>query len=229
MKAMLLAAGLGARMRPLTEHTPKPLLPVAGRPLIEHHVRRLAAAGFTEIVINIAHLGAQIENYLGDGARFGASIQYSREVQPLETGGGIFRALPLLGEQPFLVLNSDIWTDYPLQQLRALQPQRGHLVMVDNPGHLTHGDFYRNENGLLSEQRSGNTFSDNTYTYAGLAVFHRDLFAGCSDGVFPLRPLFIRAMQEGLLSSEYYGGQWLDVGTPERLQQADELARAATI
>jgi len=221
MKVMLLAAGLGARMRPLTEHTPKPLLPVAGRPLIEHHLMRLAAAGFTEIVINIAHLGAQIENYLGSGAQLGVSIQYSREQQPLETGGGIFRALPLLGEQPFLVLNSDIWTDYPLQQLREIKPRRAHLVMVDNPDHLTHGDFYRGADGLLSEQGSGNKL-----TYAGLAVFHRQLFAGCSDGVFPLRPLFVRAMRENLLSGEYFGGQWLDVGTPERLQQADDRARA---
>jgi MurNAc alpha-1-phosphate uridylyltransferase len=221
MKVMLLAAGLGARMRPLTEHTPKPLLPVAGRPLIEHHLLRLAAAGFTEIVINVAHLGAQIENYLGSGAQWGVAIQYSREQQPLETGGGIFRALPLLGEQPFLVLNSDIWTDYPLQQLRAVKPRRAHLVMVDNPGHLTHGDFYRGADGLLSEQGIGNKL-----TYAGLAVFHRDLFMDCRDGIFPLRPLFIRAMQENLLSSEYYGGQWLDVGTPERLQQADNMARA---
>lgn len=222
MKAMLLAAGLGARMRPLTEHTPKPLLPVAGRPLIEHHLLRLAAAGFTEIVINVAHLGAQIIERLGDGKQFGVSIVYSREQQPLETGGGIFQALPLLGSQPFLVLNSDIWSDYPLQQLRNVRPRRGHLVMVDNPGHLTQGDFYRDAGGLLSETGVGTKF-----TYAGIAVFHADLFSGCEAGIFPLRPLFIRAMQEGLLSSEYYSGVWLDVGTPERLQQADTLARAA--
>lgn len=222
MKVMLLAAGLGARMRPLTDHTPKPLLRVGGRPLIEHHLLRLAAAGYRDIVVNIAHLGAQIEAYLGDGARLGVSIAYSREATPLETGGGIFRALPLLGPQPFLVVNGDIWTDYPLQQLRAVQPVRGHLVMVDNPGHLTHGDFHRGADGVLSEQGSGAKL-----TYSGLAVFHPDLFAGCVDGVFPLRPLFVRAMQEGLLTSEYYAGQWLDVGTPERLAEADRLARAA--
>jgi MurNAc alpha-1-phosphate uridylyltransferase len=221
MKVMILAAGLGARMRPLTEHTPKPLLPVAGRPLIEHHLLRLAAAGFTEIVINVAHLGAQIIERLGDGTQFGLSIIYSQEERPLETGGGIFRALPLLGAEPFLVLNSDIWTDYPLQQLRAVRPQRGHLVMVDNPGHLSHGDFYRRADGRLSETGDGPKI-----TYAGLAVFHPDLFIGCEAGVFPLRPLFIRAMQQGLLSSEYYAGIWLDVGTPDRLQQADQLARA---
>lgn len=222
MKVMLLAAGLGARMRPLTDHTPKPLLPVGGRPLIEHHLLRLAAAGFTDIVINVSHLAEQIEAYLGNGSQFGVSITYSRETLPLETGGGIFRALPLLGAEPFLVLNGDIWTDFPLRQLRVVRPRRGHLVMVDNPGHLTHGDFYRGADGVLSEQGSGARL-----TYAGLAVFHPDLFAGCVDGVFPLRPLFIRAMQENLLTSEYYGGQWLDVGTPERLQEADRLARGA--
>lgn len=220
MKAMLLAAGLGARMRPLTDHTPKPLLPVGGRPLIEHHLLRLAEAGYTEIVINLAHLGEQIAAYLGDGERFGVSIAYSREEQPLETGGGIFRALPLLGAEPFLVLNGDIWTDYPLQQLRAVRPQRGHLVMVDNPEHVSHGDFYCGADGRLSEQGEGRKL-----TYAGLAVFHRDLFEGCVDGVFPLRPLFVRAMEQGLLTSEYYSGQWLDVGTPERLLEADRLAR----
>lgn len=219
MKTMLLAAGLGARMRPLTDHTPKPLLPVGGRPLIEHHLRRLAAAGFVDIVINLAHLGQQIEDCLGDGARLGVSIEYSREAQPLETGGGIFQALPLLGEQPFLVLNGDVWTDYPLRQLRDLRPQRGHLVMVDNPAHVAHGDFHRRADGVLSEEGGPKL------TYAGIAVFHRDLFAGCEPGVFPLRPLFLRAMREGLLTGEYYAGQWLDVGTPERLREADLLAR----
>lgn len=220
MKTMLLAAGLGTRMRPLTDHTPKPLLPVGGRPLIEHHLLRLAEAGFIDIVINLSHLGEQIEDCLGDGSRLGVAIEYSREAQPLETGGGIFRALPLLGDQPFLVLNGDVWTDFPLQRLRDLQPRRGHLVMVDNPGHLTHGDFYRRADGVLSEEGSGSKL-----TYAGIAVFHSDLFAGCEPGVFPLRPLFARAMREGLLTSEYYAGRWLDVGTPERLQEADRLAR----
>ncbi len=222
MKVMLLAAGLGTRLRPLTEHTPKPLLPVAGRPLIEHHLLRLAAAGFTEIVINLAHLGEQIAAHLGDGARFGLSIRYSREAQPLETGGGIFRALPLLGEQPFLVLNSDIWTDYPLQKLRNQKPQRAHLVMVDNPTHHAQGDFYRRADGTLSDEGKNIKL-----TYAGLAVFHLSLFSDCEDGVFPLRPLFVRALHAGLLTGEYYAGQWLDVGTLERLQQADNLARVA--
>ena len=219
MKAMLLAAGLGTRMRPLTDHTPKPLLRVAGKPLIAWHLERLAAAGFSDVVINCAWLGEQIEEFVGDGSQFGLKIKISREDQPLETGGGIFRALPFLGNKPFALINSDVWTDYPLQQLRNVQTQRGHLVMVDNPGHLTHGDFFRNADGVLSEQGVGKK-----YTYAGIAVFHPDLFAGCSDGVFPLRPLFSKAMQEGLLTSEYYRGQWLDVGTPERLLEAERLA-----
>jgi MurNAc alpha-1-phosphate uridylyltransferase len=219
MKAMLLAAGLGTRMRPLTDHTPKPLLQVAGKPLMAWHLERLAAAGFRDVVINCAWLGEQIENFVGDGSQFGLQIKISRETQPLETGGGIFRALPLLGGEAFAVINSDVWTDYPLQQLREVRPQRGHLVMVDNPDHLTHGDFFRNTDGTLSEQGAGKK-----YTYAGIAVFHPDLFSGCSDGVFPLRPLFVKAMQEGLLTSEYYRGQWLDVGTPERLREAERLA-----
>ena len=219
MKVMLLAAGLGTRMRPLTDHTPKPLLPVAGKPLIAWHLERLAAAGFFDVVINCAWLAEQIEEFVGDGAQFGLNIKISREDQPLETGGGIFRALPFLGNKPFALINSDVWTDYPLQQLRDVRPQRGHLVMVDNPGHLTHGDFFRSADGVLSEQGVGKK-----YTYAGIAVFHPDLFSGCSDGVFPLRPLFVKAMQEGLLTSEYYRGQWLDVGTPERLREAERLA-----
>lgn len=219
MKAMLLAAGRGNRMRPLTDHMPKPLLPVAGRPLIEHHVLRAVAAGFHELVINCAWLGEQIEAFLGDGSRYGCVIRYSREAPALETGGGIFRALPLLGEAPFLVINTDIWTDYPLAQLSELRPPRGHLVMVDNPGHLTHGDFYRAADGTLSEQGEGGRL-----TYCGISVLHPALFAGCSDGVFALRPLFLKAMAEGLLTSEYYGGQWLDVGTPERLAEAERLA-----
>jgi N-acetyl-alpha-D-muramate 1-phosphate uridylyltransferase len=221
MKAMLLAAGLGTRMRPLTEHTPKPLLPVAGRPLIEHHVVRLAAAGFVELVINCSHLGEQIEAYLGDGSAYGVRIAYSREMQPLETGGGIFRALPLLGGEPFLVISTDIWTDYPLVQLLNMTPPRGHLVMVDNPGHLTRGDFHAQSDGTLTEQGSAPRL-----TYSGLSVLHPELFEGCADGVFPLRPLFARAMAEGLLTYEHYRGQWLDVGTPERLREADALARS---
>lgn len=220
MKAMVLAAGLGTRMRPLTDHTPKPLLPVAGRPLLEHHLRRLAAAGFKEVVINHAWLGAQIEARFGDGAAFGLRIVYSAEGQPLETGGGIFRALPLLGDAPFLVLNSDIWTDYPLARLRERSVRQAHLVLVENPDHNPRGDFELAADGAVQPLAAGTGL-----TFAGLSVLHPVLFDGCADGAFPLAPLLRRAMAAGLASGEHYRGQWLDVGTPERLRQADELAR----
>jgi MurNAc alpha-1-phosphate uridylyltransferase len=223
MKAMLLAAGRGTRMRPLTDHTPKVLLPVGGRPLIEHHVQRLAAAGFTQLVINHAYLGEQIEAFLGDGSRYGVRIDYSREGEPLETGGGIQRALPLLGPAPFAVLNTDIWTDYPLAQLRGQKPARAHLIMVPNPPQHPLGDFYLQPNGQLDMQTTGSKC-----TYAGIAVFHPDLFAGCVEGTFPLLPLFLRAIAGAQLTGEYYAGQWLDVGTPTRLQVADSLARGQT-
>jgi len=223
MKAMLLAAGRGSRMRPLTDHMPKPLLPVAGKPLIEHHVLRLRDAGFDQLVVNCAWLGGQIEACLGDGSRFGVQIAYSHEGEALETGGGIFRALPLLsdGAEPFVVISTDVWTDYPLARLRDVRPRRGHLVMVGNPGHLTQGDFVAGADGLLRETGNGPRL-----TYSGISVLHADLFAGCVDGVFPLRPLFIQAMSQGLLGYEHYSGQWLDVGTPERLRQAELLAAA---
>ena len=220
MKAMLLAAGLGTRMRPLTDHAPKPLLPVAGRPLLEHHLRRLAAAGFREVVINHAWLGEQIEARFGDGAALGLHIVYSPEGQPLETGGGIHRALPLLGSEPFLVLNSDVWTDYPLQRLRESTPDRAHLVLVDNPDHNPRGDFELAADGAVGLLEAGPGL-----TFAGLSVLHPALFDGCSGGAFPLAPLLKQAMAMGLVSGEHYRGQWLDVGTPERLCQADELAR----
>lgn len=221
MKAMLLAAGLGTRMRPLTDHTPKPLLPVAGKPLLAWHLERLAAAGISDVVINCAWLGEQIEAFVGDGSSFGLHIKISREAQPLETGGGIFRALPLLGNDEFIVISSDVWTDYPLQNLLSIKTRRGHLVMVDNPAHLAQGDFYRAANGGLNERGDGEKL-----TYSGIAVLHPDFFRGCSDGVFPLRPLLQRAMAEKLLTSEHYRGEWIDVGTPERLRAAERLALA---
>lgn len=223
MKAMLLAAGLGTRMRPLTDHMPKPMLPVAGRPLIEHHVRRLVAAGIVDIVINHAYLGAQIEDHLGDGARFECRIVYSREGTPLDTGGGIFRALPLLGDAPFIALNSDVWTDYPLQRLLAVKPRLAHLVLTDNPAQHPQGDFHLESNGMVRDGGIGERL-----TWTGLRVLHPDLFAGCSDGVFSIVPLLRAAMAEGLVSGEHYRGQWLDVGTPERLQQAERIASATT-
>jgi len=224
MKAMILAAGLGTRMRPLTDHTPKPMLQVAGKPLIEHHVRRLVCAGVTEIVINHAYLGEQIENYLQDGAQLGARIEYSRENTPLESGGGIFRALPLLGNDPFIALNSDVWTDYPLQQLAALRDainaknRLAHLVLTDNPTQHPHGDFFL-ANGLVHAEGEGRKL-----TWTGIRVMSPALFDGCSDGVFSIVPLLKNAMSNGLVTGEYYSGQWLDVGTPERLLDANRIA-----
>lgn len=218
MKAMILAAGKGERMRPLTLHTPKPLLPVAGQPLIEYHLRALAAAGFQEVVINHAWLGQQIEAHLGDGSRFGLHIRYSPEGEPLETGGGIFQALPLLGEQPFALINGDVWTDYDLARLRAPLQGLAHLVLVDNPGHHGRGDF-----SLQGGQVSDGDQAPGTLTFSGLSVLHPALFEGCQAGAFKLAPLLRQAMAGGQVSGEHYRGQWVDVGTVERLAEAERL------
>lgn len=222
MKAMILAAGKGERMRPLTLTIPKPLIRVAGVPLIEYHLRALAAAGFTEIVINHAWLGQQIEDCLGDGSQFGLSIQYSPEGEPLETGGGIFRALALLGDEPFLVVNGDIWTDYDFTALRQPITGLAHLVLVDNPAHHTSGDFT-----LLGAQVRDAQQGSQTLTYSGIAVLHPQLFAGCRAGAFKLAPLLRAAMAEGQVSGERLPGQWVDVGTHERLAQVEHLLEAS--
>jgi MurNAc alpha-1-phosphate uridylyltransferase len=218
MKAMILAAGKGERMRPLTLHTPKPLLPAAGVPLIEHQVRALMAAGYTELVINHAWLGEQIEAYLGDGARFGASIRYSPEGEPLETGGGIYKALPLLGEAPFAVVNGDVWARYDYSALRLPSGALAHLVMVDNPAHHPTGDFALAQGRLHELPAPGQAL-----TYSGIAVLAPALFDGCTQGAFKLAPLLRRAMAEGRVTGEYFSGPWVDVGTPERLAQVEQL------
>ena len=222
MKAMILAAGKGERMRPLTLDTPKPLIQAGGKRLIEYHLEALAKAGFTEIVINHAWLGQQIEGYLGDGSQYGVRIQYSAEGEPLETGGGIFKALPLLGDEPFLVVNGDIWTDYDFASLK--QPLNGlaHLVMVDNPPHHpSGGDFYIKD-GALHDAAPG---ADNL-TFSGISVLHPQLFAGCSAGAFKLAPLLRDAMAKGLVTGEHMNGRWIDVGTLERLAQVETLLTA---
>ena len=220
MKAMILAAGRGERMRPLTDHTPKPMLRAGGKPLIQYHVERLVAAGVTELVINHAHLGQQIMEFLGDGAAFGATIRYSREAEALETGGGIFQALPLLGDAPFIVVNADIWTDYPLTRL--LSPQMrdvtAHLVLVDNPPQHAAGDFELLANQVIPAAAQGSR----RLTFSGISVASAALFEGCEAGFFPLLPLWQRAIAAGRVSGEYYGGVWFDVGTPQRLQQLDQ-------
>jgi len=219
MKAMILAAGLGTRMRPLTDHTPKPLLPVGGRPLLSWHIERLVAAGIRELVVNTAHLGEQIADYCGDGGAWGASITLSPESEPLETAGGIVRALPLLGEEPFLVVNGDVWTDYPFAELltRPVRAGGAHLVLVDNPVQHPMGDFQLAADGEVRErdaQAVGLTFS-------GVALYDPGFFAGVPDGKAPLRPLLDSAIVAGRLRGEHYGGLWEDIGTPERLAALD--------
>ncbi|AYC31334.1 nucleotidyltransferase family protein [Pseudomonas cavernae] len=221
MRAMILAAGKGERMRPLTLHTPKPLVPVGGQPLIEYHVRALARAGFRELVINHAWLGQQIEDYLGDGARFGVHITYSAEGEPLETGGGIFRALPLLGEQPFLVVNGDIWSDYDFAALRRPLVGQAHLVLVDNPAHHSSGDFR-----LAGRQVSNAQVGQPSLTYSGIAVLAPALFADCQAGAFKLAPLLRQAMAAGQVSGERFAGRWVDVGTHERLAEVERQLAA---
>ena len=222
MKAMILAAGKGERMRPLTLTTPKPLVRAGGVPLIEYHLRALAAAGFTEIVINHAWLGQQIEDYLGDGSRYGVSIRYSAEGEPLETGGGIFRALPLLGDEAFLVVNGDIWTDYDFSVLHQPIAGLAHLVLADNPPHHLAGDF-----NLTGDQVRDGQPDTATLTYSGIAVLHPQLFDGCSAGAFKLAPLLRKAMADGQVTGERLKGLWVDVGTPERLAEAATLLEAS--
>lgn len=219
MKAMILAAGRGERMRPLTDTVPKPLLEAGGHCLIEYHLRALALGGITEIVVNHAHLGAQIETRLGDGARYGVRIIYSPEGETgLETGGGILRALPLLGAAPFAVVNADIWTDYPYAHLPHAPEGAAHLVLVPNPAHHPAGDF------VLADGRVGNAAVPR-HTYSGIGVYRRDFFADCVPGAFPLAPLLRAAADRGTVSGELYTGSWMDIGTPERLAELDRWLR----
>jgi MurNAc alpha-1-phosphate uridylyltransferase len=203
-------------MRPLTDHTPKPLLEAGGKPLIVHHVQRLAAAGFRELVINHAHLGEKIEAALGNGSRWGLSIRYSAENPALETGGGIFHALEMLGPGPFLVVNGDIWTDLDLTHLRLIPGLLAHLVLVDNPPHHPDGDFALSGGLVVGEGQP-------RYTFSGVGVYHPDLFLACRPGPFPLPPLLRRAMGRRLVSGEHHDGDWFDVGTPERLKRLDRF------
>lgn len=219
MRAMILAAGRGERMRPLTDTIPKPLLPLAGRPLIEYHLRALAAAGVREVVINHAHLGHRLEDALGDGSRWGLAIAWSPEGEALETGGGIFRALPLLGEAPFIVVNGDVWTDFDFSGLPAEPAGLAHLVLVDNPAHHPAGDFTLTDGRV----REG---GGPQLTFSGIGVYQPALFAGCAPGRFPLGPLLRAAMARDEVSGEHYRGRWVDVGTPERLAALEaELLR----
>jgi MurNAc alpha-1-phosphate uridylyltransferase len=215
MKAMILAAGRGERMRPLTDHTPKPLLKVGGKSLIVWHIERLAAAGFKDIVINHAHLGEQIEVALGNGSQWGVRIQYSPEKIALETAGGIANAMPLLENSPFLVVNGDVYTDIDFGALRLAPPNLAHLVMVNNLPQHAAGDFTLC-NGKLSVEGT------EKLTFSGVGIYEPGLFAGIVRGdAAKLAPLLKVAMAQGLVSGTHHQGAWHDIGTPERLQALD--------
>lgn len=220
MRAMLLAAGRGERMRPLTDRCPKPLLEVGGRPLIAWHLRALVAAGITDIVINLSWLGGQIRDALGDGAAYGVRIAYSEEGEPpLETGGGIRQALPLLGDAPFLLVNGDVFTDIDFASLALPGDSLAHLVLVPNPEHHPRGDFD------LQDERIAAGAGDRL-TYAGVAVLDPALLAGAAAGRFPLLPWLLRARDARRLTGQRHDGYWLDVGTPARLAELDARLRA---
>ena len=221
MKAMILAAGLGNRMRPLTLHTPKPLREVGGKPLIVWHIEKLQKIGVTEIVINTAWLGEKLANALGDGSQFGVKILWSHEGEGLETAGGIINALPLLGDEPFILVNGDVWTTMDFASLLDVQlgEQQAHLVLVENPPQHLKGDFILS-NGLaytFEQEQLGEAF-----TYSGIAVLHPRMFVGLENGKRPLAPLLKQAMQQQQVSAEKLQGIWVDVGTPERLEQLDQ-------
>ena len=219
MKAMILAAGFGKRMRPLTDHCPKPLLPVAGKPLIVHHLERLVAANITQVVINVSYRAEQIMAALGDGTNYGVQIRWSQEATPLETGGGIHQALPLLGNAPFLLVNGDVWCDLDPATLAPLNGDLAHLVLVNNPTHHPAGDFHLDANGRV--QATGVP----RLTFAGLSLIDPALVAAEPPGAFPLAPLLRRAMTEGRVSGCHHQGEWVDVGTPERLAELDRRLR----
>jgi len=220
MKAMILAAGRGERMRPLTDHRPKPLLEAGGAPLIVHQILRLRAAGLTEIVINHAHLGEQIEQALQDGSALGVRIRYSPEGEgrALETGGGIHHALPLLGDDPFLVVNGDIWCDLDYKHLRIRAGDLAQLVLVDNPEHHHDGDFALACGRVCAE-------GSPRLTFAGIGVYRPALFDGCMPGPFALAPLLREAMNADRCGGLHHRGAWLDIGTPERLQVLETMLR----
>lgn len=224
MKAMILAAGRGERMRPLTDATPKPLLKAGGKPLIVWHIEKLARAGFRELVINHAHLGGQIESALGAGGRFGVSIRYSPEAEALETAGGVANALPLLGDEPFLVINGDIYCDYDLAGLpRELGGNSAWLLLVDNPEHHPGGDFVLSEGAVTDE-------GEHKLTFSGIGLYRPELFASIIRGTkAKLAPLLREQMAMGKVGGEHYRGFWLDVGTPERLQYLDGLLGNGTL
>ena len=229
MKALIFAAGLGERMRPLTDHTPKPLLVAGGKPLVVWHLEKLAAIGVSEVVINTSWLAEQFPALLGDGSQWGMRLHYSYEgATPLETGGGMHHALPLLGDAPFIAVNGDIWTDYDFVQLPREPVGNAHLVLVDNPAHNPNGDFGLGASGAVHSE------GDTRLTFAGIGIYRAELLSNWRDiigersGVdetpprFKLAPLLRASMGKGRVSGEHHSGRWTDVGTPGRLAELDD-------
>ena len=224
MKAMILAAGRGERMRPLTDNIPKPLLKVAGKMLIEYHLEKLQAANISEIVINHAWLGDKIEQALGDGSRYGLNITYSAEKEALETAGGIINALPLLRNadnqaDAFIVINGDIYCDYDFSKLPSSLSNLAHLVLVNNPQHHPEGDFSLTTSGAVEQD------GQSKQTFSGIGVYHPDLFEGYQNGKLALAPILREAMAQHMVTGESYQGVWHDIGTPERLNELDLYLR----
>ncbi len=216
MRAMILSAGRGERMRPLTDSLPKPLLQVCGQPLIVYHLQNLAKAGIKDIVINLGYLGGTLKAYLGDGHQFGVNIQYSHENPVLETGGGIHHALPLLGPDPFVVVSADVLTDYPFSRLLNLNIDLAHLVLVDNPPHHQRGD-YRLENGYITDEGPG------LLNFAGIYVLNPKLFEGCLPGKFRIPDIFAKMFAKKRITGEYYQGLWYNLGTASQLAHVNNL------
>lgn len=222
MKAMVMAAGRGERLRPLTDTLPKPLAPVAGKPLIVYHLEALAKAGIRDVVINLSWLGDRIKDALGDGHDYGVRIRYSEEGPvPLETAGGIFNALPLLGSEPFLVVNGDVWTDIDFGLLALDDASEASIVLVPNPTHNSRGDFALDGDTVID--RDG---ASQSYTYSGVGMYRPEFFSGCSPGRFPLLPLLKRAIAARRLRGQLHQGEWCDVGSIERLRELDRRVRS---
>ncbi len=214
---MILAAGRGERLRPITDKTPKPLIEIAGKPLIEYHLNNLAEAGFNDIVINTAWLADEIHAQLGDGSNYGVTIHYSDEAQALETAGGIINALPLLGDEPFLVVNGDIWSDFNFSTLPELNKNmQSHLVLVKNPEHNIKGDFALHDDKIINT-------GEIMYTFSGIGLYHRDFFTQQQTEPAPLAPIIREKCERGLVSGQFYDGLWTDVGTVKRLQDLELL------
>ncbi len=221
---MILAAGLGTRMRPLTDHCPKPLLRAGGRTLIDFHLAKLAGVGITEVVVNCSWLADQLHAYFSSADCHGVRVQLSIEAQPLETAGGVVQALPYLDSEddaPFLLINGDVWTDYDFSSLKACRPKAAHLVLIENPAHHPNGDFSLNSAGLVSE-----VSGEPRYTFSGISVWRPSVFRKLDQGKRALKPLMQAAIAQDALSGELFAGRWWDIGTPQRLSALDEFLNA---